>query len=263
MGCTNSKESTNAVVNKQPSSVPTAVEINKGHNNAVVATQEASFDLNSSNPSKDLPSTQEYYSAPAVAAPSSPTKQQKKLEEACFGAGCYWGTEKYFKYKFMEQFEHLGSIVGGKVGFMGPVDAPANPSYREVCSGTTNHVEVYHFQYSGGSAQYEALVRYFFQFHDPTTLNRQGNDKGTQYASVIYTYSDEQREIASRVKEELQGLIDCGKLKPYSSKVVETDIRDSTIFYPAHDEHQDYLTINPTGYCNHRIRFKEWPTLEF
>lgn len=263
MGCTNSKDNANAVVNKQqPSAAPTAVEMN-GHNNAVVVTQQGSFDLNSSNPSKDNAASYELAVPPVAAAPSSPARQQKKLEEACFGAGCYWGTEKYFKYKFMEQFEHLGSIVGGKVGFMGPVDAPANPSYREVCSGTTNHVEVYHFQYSGGPAQYEALVRYFFQFHDPTTKNRQGNDKGTQYASVIYTYSDEQREIATRVKEELQALIDCGKLKPYSTKVVETDIRDSTIFYPAHDEHQDYLTVNPSGYCNHRIRFKEWPTLDF
>jgi peptide-methionine (S)-S-oxide reductase len=196
-------------------------------------------------------------------SPNQTTSQPEQIQTACFGAGCYWGTEKFIKHKFVEQFGHLGSIINGQVGFMGPVDAPANPTYREVCSGSTGHVEVYHFQYTGGAPQFEVLVRFFFQFHDPTTKNRQGNDKGTQYSSVIYCFSEEQHRIASQVKDELQALIDCGKIKPFSMKVVETEIRDSTTFYPAHEEHQDYLRINPNGYCNHRIRFKEWPKLEF
>ena len=95
---------------------------------------------------------------------------------ACFGAGCYWGTEKYFKKQFPEQITH------GKVGFMGPQSAPPNPSYQAVCSGTTGHVEVYNFKYTGGNEAYEAITRFFFQFHDPTTKDRQGNDQGTQYA---------------------------------------------------------------------------------
>jgi len=181
-------------------------------------------------------------------------------EKACFGAGCYWGTEKYFRYNFQKKFPKLGKISKGAVGFMGPESAPENPSYRQVCNGDTGHVEVYNFEYYGGNEYFEALVRYFFQFHDPTTLNRQGNDRGTQYASVIYCYTDDQYEIATKVKKELQHLVSIKRLgKVYQSSTVATDIRRSTIFYPAHEEHQDYLTINPNGYCNHRMRFNDWP----
>lgn len=96
---------------------------------------------------------------------------------ACFGAGCYWGTEKYFKKEFKKYFPNKGEVTWGKVGFMGPTTAKANPSYREVCSGSTGHVEVYNFKFTGGNEAYEALTRFFFQFHDPTTLNSQGNDQ--------------------------------------------------------------------------------------
>eukprot|EP01036_Dinobryon_divergens_P025329 gene25329-33862_t len=182
----------------------------------------------------------------------------ESTEFACFGAGCYWGTEKYFKHDFAAKSVALGNIVKGEVGFMGPKTAPENPSYKEVCSGLTGHVEVYNFEYTGGAQFFEAAVRYFFQFHDPTVLNRQGNDRGTQYASVIYCSTDEQMEIAYRVRIELQERIDTGKLSCYQQKRVTTDVRKSTIFYPAHEEHQNYLINNPNGYCNHRIRFKEW-----
>lgn len=185
-----------------------------------------------------------------------------ETETACFGAGCYWGTEKYIRYDFMKKYgTFLGKVVSGAVGFMGPENAPQNPTYQQVCSGETGHVEVYQFDYTGGAACYEELVRFFFQFHDPTTANRQGNDRGTQYASVIYCSSDEQFEIATKVKQELQKLIDTKKITQYAEQTVATDIRKSTKFYPAHDEHQDYLNINPNGYCNHRIRFKQWPSL--
>lgn len=118
---------------------------------------------------------------------------------ACFGAGCYWGTEKYFKKDFNKYFPSAGNVVYGKVGFMGPTSAKENPTYQEVCSGITGHVEVYNLKYTGGAETYESLVKFFFQFHDPTTLNRQGNDQGTQYSrylktmlhglNLIYTYS--------------------------------------------------------------------------
>lgn len=188
-----------------------------------------------------------------------PQWERKNTERACFGAGCYWGTEKFFRHDFSKKHIDMGIIHDGQVGFMGPPNAPENPNYRDVCTGATGHVEVYDFEYSGGSAYYEELVKFFFQFHDPTTLNRQGNDRGTQYASVIYCYSDEQLQIAKRVKAELQELIDGNKIKGYKEKVVSTDIRRSTKFYPAHKEHQDYLMQNPNGYCNHRIRFGLWP----
>lgn len=182
-------------------------------------------------------------------------------QRACFGAGCYWGTEKYFRYDFVKKHKNV-TITNTAVGFMGPVNATANPSYREVCSGRTGHVEVFEFTFSGGSETYEMLVRYFFQFHDPTTLNKQGNDKGTQYASVIYCYDQAQLDIAARVKSELQSLLDARKLTCFTDNKVSTDIRNSTKFYPAEAEHQDYLKENPNGYCNHRIRFNAWPQLK-
>lgn len=92
------------------------------------------------------------------------------MPRACFGAGCYWGTEKFFFKDFNKSFP--GSIIAGAVGFMGPSTAKANPTYREVCSGQTGHVEVYDLEFTGGADVYEKLVRHFFKFHDPTTMNR-------------------------------------------------------------------------------------------
>lgn len=179
--------------------------------------------------------------------------------QANFGAGCYWGTEKYFVKDFVKA--NPDAIIEGRVGFMGPGTAKANPSYMEVCSGRTGHVEVFDFKFTPATPEtFEKLCRFFFQFHDPTTMNRQGNDAGTQYASVIYCYSDAQVEIASKVKSELQALLDKGDLSCFEGSVVHTDIRKSTVFYPAHAEHQEYLANNPNGYCNHRMRFHAWPT---
>ena len=109
---------------------------------------------------------------------------------ATFGAGCYWGTEKYFATNFAKQ--HPKAILGHAVGFMSPNDnAIENPKYREVCGGKTSHVEVLHLRFDSNIVKYEDLVKYFFTFHDPTTKNQQGNDKGTQYASVIFYHTEE------------------------------------------------------------------------
>ena len=179
--------------------------------------------------------------------------------KACFGAGCYWGTEKYFATNFKTL--HPESNIVGQVGFMGPKGSKENPTYKEVCTGETGQVEVYHFEYEGGAEMYERLVKYFFQFHDPTTPNRQENDKGTQYASVIYVFDEEQKRIAQKIKKELQAILDKNLVTTYADTVVATDIREATVFFPAHEEHQEYLLKNPKGYCNHKIRIKEWPTL--
>lgn len=176
---------------------------------------------------------------------------QTIANRAGFGAGCYWGTEKYFRHDFAKR-NKTGSVQSGAVGFMGPNSAPANPSYEAVCSGRTGHVEVYDFTFTGEAAYYEALVRFFFQFHDPTTQD-------SQYASVIYCYDQQQFDIATRVKAELQTILDQRKLNCFDGRTVTTDIRMSTMFYPAHKEHQDYLMANPRGYCNHRVRFEQWP----
>ncbi|CAJ1950078.1 unnamed protein product [Cylindrotheca closterium] len=175
------------------------------------------------------------------------------------GAGCYWGTEKYIVKDF--QKKHPGCIKDAKVGFMSPdQDAMKNPSYRQVCSGSTGHVEVLNVELND-PALFEDLIRFFFTFHDPTTLNRQGNDAGTQYASVIFCSDEDQVKIATKVKEELQTLMDGGKVTSYSEKTIKTGIVSYTDFYPAHEEHQEYLEKNPSGYCNHRYRFRDWPEL--
>eukprot|EP01041_Mallomonas_annulata_P008411 gene8411-17332_t len=171
---------------------------------------------------------------------------------ACFGAGCYWGTEKFIKSDF-GGVKGAGTIVSGAVGFMGPPSAKPNPSYREVCSGRTGYVEVYDFTFDGDYKTYEDLIRHFFSFHDPTTKDKQGNDIGTQYSSVIFYYDEKQKMIAEKVKVELQSYLDKGR-NPYLDRTVTTDIRPATVFYKAQEDHQEYLEKNPRGYCNHGYR---------
>ena len=102
----------------------------------------------------------------------------KNEELATFGAGCYWGTEKYYAINFQKQ--NPKSLIGYAVGFMSPkTDAPENPKYKEVCGGDTTHVEVLQIKFDRNLVSYEDLVRFFFTFHDPTTKDKQGNDRGT------------------------------------------------------------------------------------
>ncbi|KAL7567501.1 hypothetical protein ACA910_009513 [Epithemia clementina (nom. ined.)] len=178
------------------------------------------------------------------------------------GAGCYWGTEKFIVKDFQKLYPN--SIAKASVGFMSPdPKAMVNPTYRQVCSGTTGHVEVLYVELTEPvtSQKLQDLLQFFFQFHDPTTKNRQGNDVGSQYGSVIFCDDDGQKDIAQQVKTRLQALVDAGKVQ-YVGKKVETLIADLNPYYPAHEEHQQYLEKNPMGYCNHYYRFKgEWPVL--
>ncbi|GMH85467.1 hypothetical protein TrVE_jg5311 [Triparma verrucosa] len=174
------------------------------------------------------------------------------------GAGCYWGTDKFIVKDFQKRFP--GSVKNASVGFMSPnPDAMKNPSYRQVCSGSTGHVEVLDLELTDPQAHYEELIRFFYMFHDPTTKNRQGNDMGSQYSSYIFTYDQEQSKVASRVTKELQDHISRGTLNSFESETVKTKIGDATVYYKAMQEHQDYLASNPNGYCNHYFRFKSWP----
>ena len=161
--------------------------------------------------------------------------------------GCYWGTEKFVVKDFQKKFP--GAIKHAQVGFMSPdPNAMENPSYKQVCSGSTGHVEVLYVELNDPSeTTYEELIRFFFQFHDPTTLNRQGNDSGTQYASVIFCGDSKQKKIATKVKSDLQELVTSGKVR-YAGRQVVTGIFAMQPFYPAHEAHQDYLTKNPLGY---------------
>jgi peptide-methionine (S)-S-oxide reductase len=177
------------------------------------------------------------------------------------GAGCYWGTEKYIVKDF--QAKYPGCIASAKVGFMSPdPNAMKNPSYRQVCSGSTGHVEVLSVELSAPTEElFEEMMKFFFSFHDPTTKNRQGNDAGTQYGSAIFCTDANQARIANKVKEELQQALNQKKVPSYEQGTLHTEIVDYTDFYEAHDEHQEYLFKNPNGYCNHRYRFREWPEL--
>ena len=117
---------------------------------------------------------------------------------------CYWGTEKYIVKDFQKKFP--GVIADAKVGFMNPnPNGMKNPSYRQVCSGSTGHVEVLNIELTKKASEtpevFEELMKFFYSFHDPTTMNRQGNDRGTQYGSVVFCSSEEQRVIAEAVKD--------------------------------------------------------------
>ena len=187
--------------------------------------------------------------------------EQGLSNQVALGAGCYWGTEKYVTKNFQEKFP--GSIKSAKVGFMSPFDSPSmkNPSYQQVCTGQSGHVEVLMVELNEPEKHFEELTRFFFQFHDPTTKNRQGNDVGFQYASFVFCGDEEQSKIAQRVRDEVQGLIDAGALRVYASNSVTTLVTPLKKFTAAHAAHQRYLEKHPNGYCNHRMRFKQWPEL--
>lgn len=190
-------------------------------------------------------------------------------ELATFGAGCFWGTEKYFR----KQFGHgLNSAIVGYMG--GQVQKPSyeqvciiwhiqhNTLYirimtltcsmshiiLQVCSGTTNHAEVLQLSYQTDKIKYSDLVEFFFRMHDPTTLNRQGNDRGTQYRSVIFTHTPEQQTIAQQVRDQIQ---QSGKVS--GNIVTEITPADGLTFYEGEPYHQKYLEENPGGYCNHKL----------
>jgi peptide-methionine (S)-S-oxide reductase len=156
---------------------------------------------------------------------------------ATFGTGCFWCTEAVF-----QQLKGVKSVVSGFSG--GHVETP---SYEQVMTGTTGHTEVCQIEFNPEQISFEDLLEVFFETHDPTTLNRQGNDVGTQYRSAIFYHSEEQREIAERVKSENDA---SGNWK----KSIVTEVTAFDKFYPAEDYHQNYFKNNPNqGYCRYVI----------
>ena len=184
-------------------------------------------------------------------------KQIDKIEgeTATFGAGCFWGTEKYLGKDF--ESKHPGSIKATAVGYMGIEGAKINPTYRDVCTGTTGHVEVAQIKFDPKVVSFEQVCKFFFTFHDPTTLDRQGNDAGFQYASAVFYHNEEQKTIAEKLIAELQGKLDGGEIKTLQNKKVETRVLPATKFYTGEDYHQTYLEEGRGFYCNHRIYF-DW-----
>jgi peptide-methionine (S)-S-oxide reductase len=156
------------------------------------------------------------------------------------------------------------SIAESKVGFMCPTEKPRikNPTYDQVCRGASGHVEVLYVELSDPKKHFEEVCRFFFTFHDPTLRDRQGNDRGFQYSSWIFCDGEKQLKIANKVKAELQGAINLGAVKAFERKTVETQIGPLREFTEAETEHQEYLFKNPNGYCNHRIRMKQWYELK-
>lgn len=157
-----------------------------------------------------------------------------KSETATFGAGCYWCTEA--------QFQQLKGVEKVESGFSGgQVD---NPTYKQVCTGTTGHAEVCNITYDPSIISFDELLAAFWTCHDPTTLNRQGNDMGTQYRSVIFYHSDEQRQKAEAYKKKLND-------EKAWDKPVVTEISAFTKFYKAEDYHQNYYNENGEApYCH-------------
>lgn len=156
------------------------------------------------------------------------------LKKATFGSGCFWCTEAVF-----ERVEGVHSVVSGYAG--GIIE---NPTYEQVCTGTTGHAEVTQITYDPDIITYDELLQIFWRTHDPTTLNRQGNDVGTQYRSVIFYHDDEQKQLAEKYKEELNA---SGAWKD----PIVTEIVPLTVFYKAEDYHQNYYENNPNqGYCS-------------
>jgi peptide-methionine (S)-S-oxide reductase len=156
------------------------------------------------------------------------------LEEAVFGLGCFWGAERKFW-----QAPGVWSTAAGYAGGSTP-----NPTYEEVCSGRTGHAEVVRVIFDPKQTNYAALLKLFFESHDPTQGMRQGGDTGTQYRSAIYATSPAQKAAAEKA------LAAYGeKLRAAGFGAVTTEVRDVPEFYYAEDYHQQYLAKNPGGYC--------------
>lgn len=164
-------------------------------------------------------------------------EQNSKLETATFGSGCFWCTEAIF-----ERVKGVETVVSGYSG--GTV---INPTYDEVCNGTTGHAECTQIKFDPVVISYDELLEIFWKMHDPTTLNRQGNDVGTQYRSVIFYHNEEQKQKAEYYKNKLTE-------EKIWDKPIVTEITKFEKFYPAEDYHQEYYENNPNqGYCAYVI----------
>lgn len=169
-----------------------------------------------------------------------PKNMNEELQIATLGSGCFWCTEAFFL-----KLNGVESVVSGYSG--GKVK---NPTYREVCTGLTGHAEVVQVKFNPKVISYEEILEVFWNTHDPTTLNKQGADEGTQYRSAVFYHNEEQKKIAEEYKAQLD------KSGIYKNRIV-TEITTFSVFYPAEDYHQNYYALNPNqGYCQYVIRPK-------
>ena len=158
---------------------------------------------------------------------------ENNLETATLGGGCFWCTEAVF-----DNVEGVKDVVSGYAG-----GHTENPTYREVCSETTGHAEVVRIKFDPAEISYKEILQIFFGTHDPTTLNRQGNDVGSSYRSAVFYHSPEQKATAEEVVKELTD-------EDVFGKPIVTEITEFINFYPAEDYHQNYFANNPNQpYC--------------
>jgi len=175
---------------------------------------------------------------PAPMTPKTPPPVPAAAPEmATFGAGCFWCVEAVY-----QKIDGVLSVESGYAG--GEIE---NPTYKQVCGGDTNHAEVCQIRFDPSKVSYAKLLEVFFGTHDPTTLNRQGNDEGTQYRSVIFTHTPEQKALAEKAKKALDASGAWGK-------PIVTEISPAPKFYKAEDYHQNYFVLNPQqGYCRYVV----------
>ncbi len=159
--------------------------------------------------------------------------EEPKLAKATLAGGCFWCTEAVYA-----ELKGVKSVTSGYIG-----GAVPNPTYKDVCTGQTGHAEAIEIEYDPAVVSFQKLLEVFFATHDPTTLNRQGADVGTQYRSSIFVHDDEQKRIAQEV------IVTLNRARVFPGPIV-TQIEPATVFYPAEDYHQDYFANNPTQpYC--------------
>jgi peptide methionine sulfoxide reductase msrA/msrB len=168
---------------------------------------------------------------------SNQESNQEIKKTAILAGGCFWGVE--------ELIRALPGVLSTEVGYTGGI--LVNPTYPQVKKGDTGHAEAIQIEFDPSQITYGDILRFFFRMHDPTTVNRQGNDIGTQYRSAIFYMSEDQKRVAEEVKSEVDR---SGLWK----KPVVTEIVPAVPFYSAEDYHQDYLRKNPGGYTCHYIR---------
>ncbi len=168
---------------------------------------------------------------------SQEMEKVENLQTATFAGGCFWCTEAVF-----QELKGVYKVTSGYIG--GTV---ANPTYDQVCSGQTGHAEATQILYNPDEVSFEQLLEVFFKTHDPTTLNRQGNDVGTQYRSAVFYHTPEQKAAAEGI------IADLSKAGVYSDPIV-TEVTAASQWYPAEDYHQNYYSQNPNqGYCAYVI----------
>jgi peptide-methionine (S)-S-oxide reductase len=204
---------------------------------AIIAVISLSSCVQDTN--KEIP-IMETKSNSAVQPETSDLKPRTALDTATFGAGCFWCVEA--------QFQMLEGVVKVESGFSG--GHVKNASYKEVCAGNTGHAEVCNIVYDPKKISFEEMLYAFWQTHDPTQLNRQGNDVGTQYRSAIFYHNENQKQLAEKYKKKLNDE------KVYESPVV-TEIAPFTAFYKAEDYHSNYFKNNgEESYCQFVIKPK-------